>query len=56
MTGRLIYFAERNIRGAWVVYGLCGVKQYYGYTRKEAIARYRSECDNITHQGRKTNG
>lgn len=47
MTGRLIHFVERNIRG---------VKQYYGYTRKEAIARYRSECDIITHQGRKTNG
>lgn len=37
----IIFFVERNIRGAWVVYGLCGIKQYYGYTRKEAIERYK---------------
>lgn len=24
-----IYFVEKNIHGAWVVYGLLGVKQYY---------------------------
>lgn len=39
----LIYFAEKNIHGAWVVYGEIGVKQYYGYTKKEAISRYKEE-------------
>lgn len=48
----IIFFVERNIRGAWVVYGLCGIKQYYGYTRKEAIERYKADCDIIVNDGR----
>ena len=36
-----IYFAERNERGAWVVYGAYGVKQYYGYTNAQALRLYR---------------
>ena len=36
-----IFFTERNIYGAWVIYGTEGVKQYYGYTRGEAEALYR---------------
>lgn len=51
MTG-LIFFVERNVRGAWVVYGLCGIKQYYGYTRKEAIERYKADCDILENQKR----
>jgi len=38
-----IYFAEKNIHGAWVVYGLLGVRQYYGFTKKEAMSRYHEE-------------
>lgn len=38
-----IYFVEKNIHGAWVVYGLFGVRQYYYYTKKEAMRRYRGE-------------
>ena len=48
----IIFFVERNIRGAWVVYGLCGIKQYYGYTRKKAIERYKADCDIIVNGGR----
>ena len=40
-----IRFAERNIHGAWVVYGLLGIRQYYGYTKKEAFAKYKAEYD-----------
>lgn len=41
-----IFFVERNIYGAWVVYGTEGVKQYYGYTKAEAEALYReSYCE-----------
>lgn len=39
-----IYFTERNIHGAWVVYGSEGIKQYYGYTKKQAIEMYRREA------------
>lgn len=39
-----ILFTERNIRGAWVVYGDLGVRQYYGYSKREAERRYREEC------------
>lgn len=39
----VIYFSEKNVHGAWVVYGLMGVKQYYGYSKREAEKRYREE-------------
>lgn len=39
-----IFFAERNIHGAWVIYGDLGVRQYYGYTKREAERKYREEC------------
>ena len=39
----VIYFSEKNVHGAWVVYGLAGIKQYYGYTKREAERRYRDE-------------
>ena len=42
----IIYFTERNIHGAWVIYGINGIKHYYGYTRKEAEKRYREEARN----------
>lgn len=44
---KVIYFSERNYRGAWVVYGINGVKQYYGYTKKEAERRYREEAKKV---------
>lgn len=40
-----IFLIERNIRGAWVIYGRLGVRQYYGYTKKEAEKRYLEECE-----------
>lgn len=39
-----IFCVERNIHGAWVIYGALGVRQYYFYTKKQAMARYRQEC------------
>lgn len=42
MTG-IIHFAEKNIHGAWVVFGIMGIRQYYGYTRKQAESMYREE-------------
>lgn len=28
-----VFAVEKNIRGAWVIYGALGVRQYYGYTK-----------------------
>jgi len=42
-----IYFVERNIRGAWIIYGLAGVRQYYYYTKRQAIDLYKKECEKI---------
>lgn len=39
-----IFFIERNIRGAWVVCGRLGYRQYYGYTKKQAKEMYINEC------------
>lgn len=38
-----IFFVERNIHGAWVIYGELGVKQYYYYTKREAMNLYKDE-------------
>ena len=46
----LVYFVERNHRGAWVVYGVEGVKQYYGYTKKQAVQLYKDSCKIITNR------
>lgn len=39
-----VWMIERNVYGSWVIYGALGVRQYYDYTKKEAIERYREEC------------
>lgn len=38
-----IFFIEKNIRGAWVVYGTEGLKQYYNCTRAEAKKKYEED-------------
>lgn len=37
---KLIYFIEKNIRGAWVIYGVGDIKQYYYYTKTQAKEEY----------------
>lgn len=39
-----LYFMEKNIRGAWVVYGVIGIRQYYYYTKAQARQMYLDEC------------
>ena len=41
---RYILFIERNIRGAVVIYGALGVRQYYDYSVAEARRRYIADC------------
>ena len=43
---KAIYFTERNTRGAWVVYGVIGIKQYYYYTKTQAQQLYKQEVQN----------
>ena len=40
----IIYMIEKNNRGAWVVYGILGVKQYYDYTKMQAREKYIDEA------------
>ena len=40
-----VYFSEKNIHGAWVVYGIIGIRQYYYYTKREAERLYREQVD-----------
>ena len=35
-----VFFIDRNIHGAYVVYGSEGVKQYYGCTKQQAKSMY----------------
>lgn len=42
----VIFFIEKNIHGAWVIYGELGVRQYYGYTKAQARKMY-IESSNI---------
>lgn len=43
MSRKIIDFVERNIHGAWAVWGDLGIRQYYGYTKKESMKKYRQE-------------
>lgn len=45
-----VFFMEKNIYGAWVVYGTEGVKEYYGYTKAEAKKKYIEKCKTIVNQ------
>lgn len=42
----VISLVERNVHGAWVVWGQNGIRQYYGYSKSEAMQKYRNECLN----------
>lgn len=43
MTG-LIFYVEKNIHGEWVICGQIGIRKYIGYSKTEAIKRYKDEC------------
>ncbi len=40
-----VEFIERNIHGAWVIYGVLGYRQYYDYTKTEAKRLYEKEAE-----------
>ena len=45
MEMKWILLIERNLRSGWAIYGELGVKQYYGYTKQEAIRMYQDEAE-----------
>ncbi len=49
-----IFLIEKNARGAWAVYGALGVRQYYGYSKGEARARYEEECQKTVFHNMKS--
>lgn len=50
LNDNIVFFIEKNIHGAWVVYGMDGVKQYYGYSKAEAKRRYLDEYKVIVNK------
>ena len=46
---QVIRFVEKNIRGAWVVNGLIGSRQYYYYTKAQVMKLYREEYEKEMH-------
>ena len=45
-----IYAITRNIYGACVIYGSEGVRQYYGYTKEQAIRKYRESGKTLVNR------
>lgn len=43
--GAKITCMYRTFQGAWVINGLIGLRQYMGYTRKEARLKYLDEIN-----------
>ncbi len=39
----IIFFTEKNVHGAWVIFGRLGIRQYYDYTKNEACKKYKEE-------------
>lgn len=50
MAMRIINLVEKNVHGAWVVYGKLGIRQYYGYTKNAAMREYRAEFKRVYGQ------
>jgi len=48
----VVWIVEKNIRGTRVIYGADGIKQYCGYSKAEAVRRYKADCRVIVNQGR----
>lgn len=56
ITDDPIFCIEKNIHGAWVIWGVLGIRQYYYYTKKEAKERYIEEAKGTVFYNVKTNG
>jgi hypothetical protein len=41
MIRGIVWLVEQNVHGGYTVYGSCGIRQYYGYSKSEAITKYK---------------
>ena len=41
---KYISMIYKSFQGAWVIWGVAGIRQYLFYTKKEAIKRYNAEA------------
>lgn len=48
-----VFFIDRNVHGAWVVYGSEGVKQYNDYTKQQAKGMYRESGKTFINRRKK---
>ena len=48
-----VSLVTQNTRGAWVIYGLLGTKQYHNHTKQEAIKKYKKEYEQKTSENKK---
>lgn len=44
---KLIWFIETTFQGAYVIHGEAGQRQYIGYSRAEAIKKYKEFCKSL---------
>lgn len=52
MFSGVVWFSEKNIHGAWVVYGIDGIKHYYDCTKKQAEQKYKENCRTFVNERR----
>lgn len=44
IRSNLIWLIEQSFQGAWVIHGQIGTRQFMGYTKNQAIKKYKEEC------------
>ena len=42
---KYITMIYKSFQGAWVIWGVIGMRQYYYYTKAQAKRMYRDECN-----------
>lgn len=48
---KYITMIEKTFQGAYRIYGVNGVKQYFFYSKKDAIKLYNTECKKLLKKG-----
>lgn len=48
---RYITLIEKSFQGAYKITGVNGVKQYFYYSKKDAIKLYNKECKKLLKKG-----
>lgn len=44
IRSNLVWFIDKTFQGAWAIHGQIGYRQYMGYSKSEAIRKYKQEC------------